>query len=177
MQLNQAWCMCPVRHRCLFFQNRLILDSSFFSETSLKLLLIKHWYDWSNTTEKKNQCLQTSDVLVRAHIYFVSKWKCPQEALLLLSTLSFLLIRWSWKNLDEDYSSCNAPASCQCDRLSWLTYNLPNAMYRGGMWLHPTARCGEERAPMHTAVKRHAELLHLPTKRTRESVRVIQVIK
>jgi len=25
----------------------------FFSEALLKLLLIKYWYDWSNTTEKE----------------------------------------------------------------------------------------------------------------------------
>lgn len=47
--------------------------------------------------KKKNPRLQTSDVLVCTHTYFVSKWKYPQGANLfpfvLLSTLSLLLIR------------------------------------------------------------------------------------
>lgn len=45
MQLNQAWCMCPIRHRCLFFRSRLILDSHpfffFFFRSFIKIITNK----------------------------------------------------------------------------------------------------------------------------------------
>jgi len=36
---------------------------------------------------------------------------------------------------------------------------------------------GQERTPVSTAVQQHAELLHLPVKHVRESVRITRVIK
>lgn len=64
--------------------------------------------------------LQTSDVLVCAHIYFVSKWKCPQGVLFFFFAFnSFPLTnQMKLKNLDQDYTSCNTPTSCQCETLS-----------------------------------------------------------